>query len=142
MQKIRISDLMEAIDFESETNQSYYWKKRCEIVTIFEDDMFGDVNDAEILEAFEENENDFLNIPTKYEFHEYKVMESFILELDDKEKHDKLFNAIKGSGVFRKFKDEIHRLEIEGDWYKYKDTALKELAIEWCEENDIPYEEY
>jgi hypothetical protein len=47
---------------------------------------------------------------------------------------------IKGSDAFRRFKDAIHDYGIENDWYKYHNNALKEIAIEWCQENDIEFE--
>lgn len=36
-------------------------------------------------------------------------------------------------------KDRIRRYNIEDEWYKYKEERLKELAIRWCEENEIDY---
>ena len=50
-----------------------------------------------------------------------------------------MYSSIKGSGAFQRFKNKIHHYGIADEWYKYKDEALKELAIEWCEENEIEY---
>lgn len=35
--------------------------------------------------------------------------------------------------------DNIHRYNIAGHWYKFRDEALKRIAVEWCEDNEISY---
>ncbi|MHC4632348.1 MAG: UPF0158 family protein, partial [Planctomycetota bacterium] len=47
----------------------------------------------------------------------------------------------KGRGAFRRFNDAIRDYGIADDWYKYRDDALKEIAIEWCEENGIEFDD-
>ena len=51
-----------------------------------------------------------------------------------------MYNSIKGNGAFRIFKDKIYRHKIENEWYKFKDNALNEIAIDWCKSNKIKYE--
>ena len=55
-------------------------------------------------------------------------MERFCYAVDDEEMRDDLFNAIQGSGAFRRFKDSIHKHGVADDWYKHRDDALKEIA--------------
>ena len=52
---------------------------------------------------------------------------------------DALLDSIHGAGAFRRFKDTLYRLGIEEDWYKYRDHALEEMAIEWLEAEGIPF---
>ncbi|HEY6344301.1 MAG TPA: UPF0158 family protein [Bryobacteraceae bacterium] len=52
-----------------------------------------------------------------------------------------LLNAIHGSGAFRYFKDTLRRYRIEKNWYAFRTDALREIAIEWCEQNGIAWEE-
>lgn len=66
-------------------------------------------------------------------------MERFCLFLKDQEVSDSLYHAIKGKCAFRRFKEGIHRFGIADAWYKYRDDALRTIAIDWCEENDIEY---
>ena len=54
---------------------------------------------------------------------------------------DTLYSLIKSSGAFRRFKDAIQDYGIADDWYKYRNKALKEIAIEWCEENGIEFDD-
>ncbi|HNT44737.1 MAG TPA: UPF0158 family protein, partial [Syntrophorhabdaceae bacterium] len=57
---------------------------------------------------------------------------------DEGLKEDLLY-TIDGRGAFRRFKDAIHRLGIEKDWFKYRDGRLKELAVDWLKANGIPF---
>ena len=83
----------------------------------------------------------YLPLPTKFDIHEYSIMERFCRSVEDDDMRDDLCNAIRGRGEFRYFKDKIHEYDIADDWYKYRDEALKEIAIAWCEENGIRYTE-
>ncbi len=91
---------------------------------------------GEILET-----DHYLPLPTKFDIHEYSIMERFCRSLDNDDMRDDLCNAIRGRGAFRYFKDRIHGYGIADDWYQYRDEALKEIAIAWCEENGIRYAE-
>ena len=39
------------------------------------------------------------------------------------------------------FKDKIYQYDIEDQWYDYKDQRYKDIAVAWCEENNIEYQE-
>jgi hypothetical protein len=69
------------------------------------------------------------------------MMEKFCLSLNDSEMSDTLYGLIKGHGAFRRFKDAIHKYNIADDWYKYRNGELNEIAIEWCQQNSIEFEE-
>ncbi|GAH05442.1 unnamed protein product, partial [marine sediment metagenome] len=76
-------------------------------------------------------------LPTKFDIHEYDIMEKLCLSIKDKEVSNTMYSSIKGSGAFRRFKNNIHRYNIQDDWYEYRDAAIKEIAIEWCKDNNI-----
>ena len=48
---------------------------------------------------------------------------------------------IRGRGAFRRFKDRMQAYGIAEAWYRYRDEALRELAIAWCEEHGMRYTE-
>lgn len=50
-----------------------------------------------------------------------------------------LQTLIQGKGVFRRFKDYCFESNIIQDWYKYKEQKYKEIAIEWCKQNELEY---
>jgi hypothetical protein len=82
---------------------------------------------------------DYLKLPSRFEIHEYEIMERFCLSVPDGKVSDVLLRKIRGSGVFRRFKDAIYQYGIENDWFKYRDEAYKEIAIAWLESNGIAY---
>lgn len=51
-----------------------------------------------------------------------------------------LLRAIHGAGAFRIFKDTVRRVGIESAWFAFRADALKQIAIDWCEENQIAWE--
>jgi hypothetical protein len=65
-------------------------------------------------------------------------MERFCLSLDDPLR-ETMYRSIKGSGAFRRFKENIRRYGIEDTWYKYRDEKIKEIAREWCEYYEISF---
>ena len=66
----------------------------------------------------------YIDLPTKFDIHEYRIMEKFCLSLNDTEMCETFYHLIKGSGAFGCFKDAIHEYAIADDWYKYRNDAL------------------
>lgn len=85
------------------------------------------------------SEDYYISLPSQFDIHEYSIMEKFCLSINDDNLQDIMYSSIKGNGAFRRFKDNIHRYHIAEDWYKYRDEAIKQIAIEWCEDNEIRY---
>ena len=82
---------------------------------------------------------DWLRLPDRFEIHEYRIMEDFCNSIEDPSLGAKLLQTIRSSGAFRRFKDAIHSFEIQDDWYRFRNTALERIAIEWLEAHEIPY---
>jgi hypothetical protein len=85
------------------------------------------------------NDPDFILLPSKFDIHEWSIMERFCRSFDDEAIGDRLLDAIHGRGAFRMFKNEVHRLGIQDDWYRYRDDALKKIAADFLEAHGIPY---
>jgi len=68
-------------------------------------------------------------------------MEEFIYELPEGKNRDVLERAIQRRGAFRRFKDKLYNLNLEQQWYSYKDTAYERIARQWCERYEIEVEE-
>ncbi|MDO9557324.1 MAG: UPF0158 family protein [Coriobacteriia bacterium] len=88
----------------------------------------------EILES-----EDWLALPTRFDIHEWAIMDDFARSIDDPELQDELLGAIRGRGAFRYFKDTIHRREIQQDWYDFKTAALAQIAADWLDGHGISY---
>ncbi len=85
--------------------------------------------------------NNFIELPSRYDIHEYDIMEEFCYSINDSKISEALQVAIQGKGAFGRFKDACHRFDIIDQWYLYKTEALKEIAIEWCKKNKLEYED-
>jgi hypothetical protein len=70
----------------------------------------------------------------------YEIMEDFCLSYNEEKISIALLEAIKGKEPFIRFREEITRLGLEKKWQKYKKEAIKNIAKEWCKENDIDYD--
>ncbi len=81
----------------------------------------------------------YLHLPTKFDIHEYAIMERFCMSLEDDELADILLNAIRGRGAFRRFKDTIYQHGIADEWYSYRQQALEEIAEAWLKSKSLPY---
>jgi hypothetical protein len=80
---------------------------------------------------------EWLELPSQFEFHEYKVMEAFCLGLEDEDLRERLLEAIRGSGAFRRFKDAVDRRGVADAWYEYRQAMIEAFIAEWLKENGI-----
>src|SRR5699024_1130955 len=81
---------------------------------------------------------EFIELPGPFEFHEYAVMERFVNSLPSPVR-DRVLAAMRGRRTFRGFKDAIFKEDVEDQWYRWRDQALKELAIDFLEAEGIAY---
>ena len=89
----------------------------------------------------EEFNSRFFRLPSPYDIHEYSIMERFIWSLPEGAIQDRLENAIRGRGAFRRFKDSIYRLDMEQEWYDFRANAYREIAVEWRQEHGFQFVE-
>ena len=82
---------------------------------------------------------DFIPLPGKFEIHEWSIMERFAQSVTDGTMSDELNAAVHGRGAFRRFKDAVQRLGIADEWYRFRDAALEEIAVEFLEAHGIAY---
>jgi hypothetical protein len=93
-----------------------------------------------ILEAKEIlSSDDYLLLPSRFDIHDYAIIEKFCFTYPDEEISDELMRKIKGSGAFRRFKTVIRELGIEDEYYSFYQSKLEEIDIEWLDQNSIPY---
>ena len=153
-QSVRLSAIMEVIEISSEAFSSYLNRISGHAITLSEEEISAaeegdDLDDypewqrESILMAgdFLKNEKDYLGLPTKDDLDEYRLMEKFSLSVEDPNTLDILYGAIKGKGAFRRFKDALHRLNLTDEWYAYREAAVRQVAIDWCELNEINWQD-
>ena len=152
--RVKLDEIIEGLEFQSDESSSFLDKTTGKVVLISDyeisaaedDDPIEDFPDWEqdlvrIAKEIIDETGNYIDLPTKFDIHEYRIMEKFCLSLNDSEMCDTLYSLIKGSGAFGRFKNAIHEYDIAEDWYKYRNDALKEITIEWCQEKGIEFDE-
>lgn len=98
--------------------------------------------DVAVGRAVEEgNDEHLVALPTKFDIHEYAIMEEFCQGYSGRRLAERLCSAIRGRKAFRRFKDVIHEAGVADEWYRFRDETFAQIAIDWCEANDISYED-
>ncbi len=152
---VDIEELVGMMDIQIDTYHFYLYRPTGSIVSVAED-VLHSVEGGDIEPPYEDFQDwqieeiklcedilfnpEYIRIPTRYQIHEYQIMEDFCYTIENQDLKNEMLYAIKGSGAFRRFKDKIHQHGIHQQWYDYKESRLKEIAIAWCEENDLEYE--
>ena len=150
--KVDLKKIFEGIESQSDESHSYLKLSSGEVVLFTDEAIAAAESDEDLSEhaewyretveqarAFVNNEEDYLPLPSKFDFHEYGVMEEFIHSLPIEAQRDELLTLIKGKGAFARFKDGAARLLLLDAWYQYREQALAALAEDWCRENGIEF---
>jgi len=148
---IKLSDIIDSMEFQLDESSAYLNRKTGEITTVMDDEFRAAEEDnfsSDFLGVEEEavetarkilDSDDYISLPTKFDIHEYAIMERFCLSLSDEKLSDSMYRSIKGRGAFRRFKDNIHRYDVAEEWYRYRRQEIRDMAIEWCELNGVTY---
>ncbi len=151
---VKLEDVIDAIDLPDEW-ESLLDPQTGEILSISEEDrsvLEGEVSDEDRgmpdwqresirkLRALLETGR-ALVLPDRFDIHEWELMKRFANDVEDVDASTELLSAIHGTGAFRFFKATVARLGMRDAWFGYRDQALRELAREWLEANEIGYTE-
>lgn len=98
-------------------------------------------NIKQAISIIEDEDGVFVDYTLRNEYNEYEIIEEFIGTIDNELVRDELYEAIRGRGVFRRFKDEIIKHDIDKRWYKFRENKIRELVREWCKDNNIAIQE-
>jgi len=141
---VSLRDFVDEMQMLSDEEHAYLNKVTGELTTITNDDIaviesgddwrdYPEWQQSEFQNAKEVlSSDDYVELPSKFEIHEYKMMERFCLSISDEKIRYVLLSKIHGSGAFHRFKETIYRVGIEEDWFRFKDNAYKEMAIAWA----------
>jgi len=151
---VKLDDIIDGLESQSDETSSFLDKKTGEVILMTdyamraaeENEPIEEVPDWErelvtIAREIVAGSGQYIQLPTKYDLDEYSIMESFCTSLENQKIGDILYDLISGSGAFRRFKDAVYKYGVEDEWYKYRDNAIKEFAIEWCRQNNIEFED-
>ena len=151
--QVKLNDIIEGMEFLTDEGTSYLNTTTGEVVYVTTEELRA-AEEEHPLEDFPDWQHDairiagdiletdhYLQLPDRFEMHEYQIMERFCLSVDDEDMRGDLCDTIRGRGAFRRFKDRMQLYGMAEEWYRYRDAALREIAITWCEEHGIPYTE-
>jgi hypothetical protein len=150
MKKIKLDDIVDAIDLQHDEGHSVLHLKTGEIYMLTNDILDSDhYNDApewqqELIQQanyYEENPDEFIDLPNSREIDEYSLMEDFAREQNDENISDALLGVISGKGAFRRFKDKIINFDLRESWYAHRRTGYRQFIRQWCEDAGIAIEE-
>ncbi|MCD8122581.1 MAG: UPF0158 family protein [Clostridiales bacterium] len=138
--KIKLQQVIDAIEEADDNWTGFYDSQTGETVWLGDTLLTGESYE-ELEELIETSDNRFYRFPTKFDIHEYSIMEDFVDDLPVGAIRNELMNAIRGRGAFRRFKDGIYYHGIEQQWYDYQADVYKRIAIRWCRDEGLEYEE-
>lgn len=127
--KVKLEDIIEAMEFANMETEYYYDTHNEKVLMLFDEMVDGEDNP----ELFE----DYIPLPGQYDINEYRIMEEFIYELPAGNDQDVLARTIQGRGAFRRFKDKLYDLNLEKQWYQYREEAYEKIARQWSERHKI-----
>lgn len=149
---VLLKDVVEAIEPLSEEWLAYINRTTGEIVSFSSEAAdaaeMSEQDDADAPDWMQEElsvakevlaADDYIPLPGKFDFHEYRVMERFCMSQKESGLRESLLKAIHGAGAFRRFKAAVHARGIAGSWYEYRDQALCDLAAAFLESAGIPF---
>ena len=147
---VSLRDFVGEMQLLSDESHTYLNKVTGEFIVIPDDDLRmaeSDIADELLawpVESMQDlkkvlSSDDYLELPSTFDIHEYEIIERFCRSFPDPEISDTLLEKIRGSGAFRRFKDTTYRYGIEQDWFRFRDDAYKEIAISWLEAKGIAY---
>jgi hypothetical protein len=149
---VRLSDIVDALEMQADEYPYYLDLDTGQVVGVSR----GLLRDAEEsddepdLPAWQKDEWEiakrivstgrFQKLPTKFDVHEWAIMRDFSRSVESDRIREDLLRAIHGAGAFRIFKDTVRRYGIDSAWFRFRTEALRQIARNWCEENQIAWE--
>ncbi len=148
---VSLQDVVGEMDMQSDETVGFLNKHTGELITFSSEDLSAaedeelDTNEypdwqIEVIEQARKvlGSDEYLTLPSQYDIHEYRIMEEFCHSIADEDVSDKLLDAITGRGAWRRFKNAIHHIGIEKEWYRFRELELEKIAVAWLEEHGIP----
>lgn len=148
---VSIVDIVEALQTTSEETQFYLsvntgeviLKSEAELLSSESDEFADEYSDwkddmQENTEAIMESE-EFIPLPDQHEINEFEIMVDFCNLLEDQDRRNSLSAILHGKGDFNNFQLLLQQYGLMEQWEQFQEDSYRQIAINWCEINDIPY---
>lgn len=144
--KVSLYEVIGALEIASDEMSSFVSKQTGKVVTLTHETMrLAEEDSKDDLPDWQAEElrlavdvlvsTDWLELPSKFDIHEWELMNRFGQSLSVPAQREEILDAIHGSGAFRAFKSTIRRLHLEDAWFAFKDSALEDMAKSWLDEH-------
>jgi uncharacterized protein UPF0158 len=151
---VRLSDIVEALEFQIDESYSFLDRDTGQVETVSREllgqaEESGDDEEPDLPEWQKQewevakrivSTDRFQKLPTKFDIHDWAIMQDFARSVESERIREDLLDAIHGAGAFRHFKSTLRHHRIESAWFAFRTEALRQIAIDWCEENAIAWE--
>jgi len=116
---VSLKDFVNEMDVFSDAHSAFLNRITGELVTLSSEELSAAEEDDNIDEYPEWQQDtiikakevlesdDYLSLPSKFDIHEYHIMEDFCYSVLDDRIRERLLEKIRGRGAFRHFKDAI-----------------------------------
>jgi hypothetical protein len=147
-----LQDIVDALEMQFDESLSFLDRETGQVETVSkdllnraeepEDDQDVDLPECqteewELAKLIVSSGDRFLDLPSKFDVHEWAIMEEFSQSVKSASIREDLLHAIHGAGAFRNFKYLVKRHGIDKTWFAFRTEALRQIALDWCEENQI-----
>ena len=106
--------------------------------TVIEDLPEWQQEEVNLVRSIREQEGKrYLALPDRFDVHEWAIMDRFSGTLKNAQMKNDFRSAIRGGGAFRLFKRLLDEYTLWDAWNQFKHLELRQMAIQWCEENGI-----
>ncbi len=138
-----IIDLDEIIDaIQGGSNQIEYYLNTRTGEILMRDENLPMRELMEIDDEIDKYYDSLILIPTSRDAGDIRMMRTFTRDLPDGAAKDALNTALSGGkGLFKRFKNALAGYNLLNNWYEYEDDQYVQFAKEWCEANEISFEE-
>ena len=122
--KVSLSEIVAEMDLQPDEASAYLDRESGSVVLITDEEFRAAENDDEKLVDLyaldaslvntarsilaDDPPRRFVALPSKFDLHEYRIMEMFCLSVEDDRISRDLLQAIRGKGAFGRFKDRIN----------------------------------
>jgi hypothetical protein len=152
--EVKLDAIIEALEMADDSISSYLDVETGEVRSITEEEfdlaedlqkVIEDLPDwqreaVKLARSVREQEGKrYLALPDKFDVHEWAIMDRFSQTLKDAQTRNDFHGGIRGAGAFRLFKHLLTEYNLWDAWNRFKQVELRQMAIEWCEENDIAF---
>lgn len=145
--KIKLDELAAALS-KSDVLQGYVDLEQGKVLLLGEDFSASSsepgVSDAQQLEhvfSLEDQWQRYVALPNAYDADDRDVMRGFAAALENEAQKQELLELLQQAGAAARFVRQLRRMKLADAWQAYLMDHFRAAARDWCEENDVPYEE-